>query len=166
MKLFLSIFILLTSLTTYSQYTKFEDAKQFKFLTISGQPNKSTIDKIKDQKFDMIIDIRNPGEHTEFNEGDYAKEKGIAYYNVPFFDKDKKISKKNIENITKLVQKNQDKKVFIHCSSGNRVSGWLLVHLTQDHGMEMSKALEVTTKTGLTKEDFKNKVIKFIKEKY
>ena len=32
--------------------------------------------------------------------------------------------------------------------------------------MEMSKALEVTTKTGLTKEDFKNKVIKFIKEKY
>mgnify|MGYP001073672383 CR=1 FL=1 len=164
MKKIFTLILTFISISSYSQYSSFEDAKVFKFLTISGQPSQKTIDRVKKEKFDIILDLRNPGEFNDFNEKKYTEENGLSYHNIPFFDKENNITKENISNITNFIEKNKDKKIFVHCSSGNRASSWLLIHLNKDHNMPLPKAIEITRNTGLTKDDLRTKVLQFIKE--
>ncbi len=163
MKFLLSFILIFTSLSAYCKFTSFEDAKVYKFLTIAGQPTKATLDKVKEERFDIVLNLRNPDEFDKFNEKEYVENKGLTYSNIPFFDKDKNITKENINKISRYVEKNKDKKIFIHCSSGNRVSAWLLIHLNKDHKMPLDKALNIAKGTGLTKEKLKEQTLSFIK---
>lgn len=164
MKSFLTLLFILSSFSAFSEYTRFEDAKVFKFLTISGQPSKATIDTVKKEEFDIVLNLRNPGEFNQYDEKAYAEKLGLTYSNIPFFDKDKKIQKDNITKITRYVEKNKDKKIFIHCSSGNRTAAWLLIHLNKDHKMPLKKAVGIAEDVGLNKEGLKKQVISYIKD--
>lgn len=163
MKSILSLILILSSFTVFAKTYDLDEAKVFKFLTIAGQPSKRTIDSVKEQNFDIVINLRSPKEFDEFDEKSYVESKGLEYVNIPFFDKNKKIGQKNIDRITSFVEKHKKKKIFIHCSSGNRVAAWLLIHLNKDHNMSVDKALKVSKEMGLNKTEMEVKVLDFIK---
>jgi hypothetical protein len=52
--------------------------------------------------------------------------------------------------IDRIVHDNHDQEILLHCSSSNRVGGWLAVHLVENHDMSVDDALAVGRRAGIT----------------
>ncbi|WP_417353660.1 hypothetical protein [Flavobacterium alkalisoli] len=157
--IFMLLSLFLFSCSTSSHQIK----KSVDRLTIAAQPSKAQLEKVSKDGFEIVINLRSPGEFKDFKEEEYVKELSLDYYNLPFFNKDKSINKSSIEQISQIVNINSDKKIFLHCSSGNRAAAWYLIHLHKNEGYTVYKAIVEARKKGLTKAPLEKKVINFLK---
>jgi len=116
---------------------------------ISGQPDNATLIEAREHGVAAVINVRGPKE-IDWDEQAAAVALGLDYYNIPIVTADHGFDESAIEAITRLVGQYENQKVLIHCASGNRVSGWLAVHLVRDHGMQVDPAIELAKRANLT----------------
>jgi protein tyrosine phosphatase (PTP) superfamily phosphohydrolase (DUF442 family) len=120
-----------------------------KHMYISGQPDNATLIEAREQGVAAVINVRGPKE-IDWDEEAATVALGLDYYNIPIVSGDHGFDANAIDEITRLVGQYKDQKVLIHCASGNRVSGWLAVHLVRDHDMQVDPAIELAKLANLT----------------
>ncbi|MBL4893848.1 MAG: hypothetical protein JKY59_03105 [Emcibacter sp.] len=114
---------------------------------MAGQPDPATLATLKDSGFEVVINIRHEDE-VKFDEKSLVT--GLSYYNIPLL-KDGKIQDAAVVDIHTALSENKGKKILLHCSSGNRVAGWLGAHLGRDRGYTTDKAVALAKQAGMTK---------------
>jgi protein tyrosine phosphatase (PTP) superfamily phosphohydrolase (DUF442 family) len=137
--------------------------KRYGPMTFAGQPDLKTIKSLKSQGYEIVINLRGKNEFKKFNEEKAVRNQDMEYIQIPFFTKQKEISRTAISEIHKVVRDNHNKKIFIHCSSGNRAAAWLGAHLYLDHGVDLEKSISVAKDLGMTKPKMEKKLRKFLK---
>ncbi|MFT4994848.1 MAG: hypothetical protein ACI965_001890 [Paraglaciecola sp.] len=122
---------------------------RLKHLYISSQPDADTLDIAREKGVALVINLRDPAE-SQWDERNAAHLAGLNYYNVPISGQGQSFDPLAIKKISTLIQQHQDQKILLHCSSGNRASAWLAIHLAQDHHMDTENSISVARQTGLT----------------
>lgn len=145
MKQLKHIFIIISILLLAScgeEGTLENSIRNFKTLnsTIStgGLIESGGIAALKDNGFDIIIDGRTPPEGTA-EEQKQAEANGMAYFNLPIDGRS--IPTAHLTALAKILADNKDKKILIHCASGNRIGGlWADYQISQ--GVDFSTAMQ------------------------
>lgn len=145
--------------------TTYDEAKVVSHLAIAPQPTKLTLSKAKKDGYEVVINLRGKNEFKGYDEEATAKMLNLEYHQIPFFNKDKEIDENSLSEISKIINNNKDKKIYIHCSSGNRAAAWYLTHLYQYDGLSKEEATKTARKAGLTKAPLEKRVINFLNEK-
>ncbi len=119
------------------------------WLYMAGQPDQETIIGLKDQGFEVVINIRGRAEMA-FDEETLVEQNGMAYYIIPLL-KDGEMQENAVMEILAAVEANRNKKILFHCSSGNRIAAWFAAHLIRDKGYDKEKAITLAKQAGMTK---------------
>ncbi|MCF6195298.1 MAG: sulfur transferase domain-containing protein [Emcibacter sp.] len=117
---------------------------------MTGQPSPDTLKSLPNDGFNVVINIRAADE-INFDEPAIVKKGGMTYYNIPLM-KAGKIQDSAVTEIHEALMENKGKKILLHCSSGNRVAGWLGAHLARDMGYDTEVAVASARKGGMTKD--------------
>jgi len=121
-----------------------------KHLYMSGQIDEESLKVARENGVTAVINMRGPDE-LKWDEEAATVAAGLDYYNVPVVPGEEGFDADAIKEVTRLVGLYKGDKVLLHCSSGNRVSGWLAIHLVDDHGMELDPAIELAKLANMTK---------------
>lgn len=127
-------------------------ASRVKNRYFSKQPSITDYQKLKDQGFETVINLRDPSEHEESLEKTNVEKVGMKYINIPF-PKDLKLTKEYVAKVHKRVKDHEDNgKILIHCSTGNRASMWLGAEFHEYEGYTEEESLKMSKQMGLNKD--------------
>ncbi len=116
-------------------------------LYFADQPDAAGFEAAKAAGVVAVIDLRAPGER-DWDERAVVEGLGLAYENVPVtgdaFDPEA------FARIEALVAERHPDKILVHCSTSNRVGGWLATHLVTQHGLAVDDAIAVGRRAGIT----------------
>ena len=77
---------------------------------------------------------------------------GMKYINIPF-PKDLNLTKDYVAKVHKRVKDHEDNgKILIHCSTGNRASMWLGAEFHEYEGYTEEESLKMSKQMGLNKD--------------
>lgn len=130
---------------------------RIKHLYISSQPDAETFKIAREKGLELVINLGDSSEHI-WEEEEAAKQAGLNYYNIPIPSTGESFDPDTIDQISALVQQHKDQKILLHCSSGNRASAWLAIHLNKDHNMPMDSAISLAKQVGLTSPAVENRI--------
>jgi protein tyrosine phosphatase (PTP) superfamily phosphohydrolase (DUF442 family) len=122
-------------------------AQPFPHLITGGQPNEDHISALKAAGVDIILDIRDPLEERPLDEPFVVGRAGIEYLVLPVTPDN--LDDATLERVLAVVRANQNRRMFFHCASGNRVGAALLPYLMNDHGMSEPAAIEAARRMGM-----------------
>jgi len=136
-----------------------ERVTHLRHLYFADQPDAKGFEAAKQAGVVTVIDLRAPSER-DWDERAVVEELGLTYYNVPVtgdaFDPEA------FERIEALVEQHHGEPILLHCSSSNRVGGWLATHLVTRHGLSEEQALAVGRKAGITKDVIASRVSAYL----
>lgn len=138
-----------------------ENVVKVKHLYFSAQPDAAGINAAKDAGVEVVINLRSP-EELDWDEAGAVAQAGLTYYQVPISDEGPAFDEKSMQRISALVKKHHSQPLWLHCSSGNRASAWLAVHLVQDHRMDIDESIELARKAGLTNAELEARVRTYV----
>ena len=120
-------------------------------VTTGGQPTADHLRALKEAGAEILLDLRDPMEKRPFDEPALAREVGLEYINVPVSSAT--LNDATLERVLTVYRNAGEKKIFVHCGSGNRVGATLLPHFMIDLGMEEEDAVEQAMRVGLRSPD-------------
>lgn len=112
-----------------------------------GQPTMDDLAKMKVEGVKAIINLRQPAEYNAEEEAAKAKELGLRYFNIPVALDDLKDAQ--AEEFLKITADPQNRPLFIHCASANRVGGFWMIRRALVDGWKMEDAEAEARKIGL-----------------
>ena len=118
------------------------------FMT-GGQPSLSDLVALKDEGFRTIIDLRVPGEFTDFDEAKEVEALGMTYANLPI-SMGQGFSEDSAKSFDALLER-ADKPVLIHCGSSARVGALFALRAHYVQGASVEAALEMGENTGIAR---------------
>lgn len=133
-----------------------DNVTHLRHLWFAGQPDQAALERAKAEGVRVVISLRDPSEHA-WDEKAAVESLGLTYYSVPVRGAEP-FDAASFERIEALVAEHRDGQVLIHCSSSNRVGGWLATHLASRHGLSVEEALAVGRRAGITKEGIEQAV--------
>jgi protein tyrosine phosphatase (PTP) superfamily phosphohydrolase (DUF442 family) len=116
-------------------------------LITGGQPAAAHLKAFKDAGGSVVLDIRDPMEARPFDEPALARELGLEYVNVAVVAG--ALDDRKLEQILAVLRGAEDRPIFFHCASGNRVGGALIPFFILDHAMEEEDATTMAMRVGL-----------------
>lgn len=119
-------------------------------LWFSGQPDQAALERAKAEGIGVVINLRDPSEF-DWDEKSAVESLGMTYYNVPI-RREEPFDPAAFAKIEALVERYDEQRVLVHCSSSDRAGGWFATHLAGAHGMSVGDALAVGRRTGITKD--------------
>ena len=97
-----------------------------------GQPTLEDLARMKAEGVRAILNLRRPSEYNAEEEALKAKELGLRYFNVPVNSAEPK--DEQADEFLKLMADPQNRPVFIHCATANRVGAfWMIRRVLVDH---------------------------------
>lgn len=111
-----------------------------------GQPSAQDITKLAKAGVDIVINLRGENELGEFKEEELVTQNGMQYISLPIAGRDA-ITLENARKLQSFLA--DDKKVFLHCGSSNRV-GALIALSEYEKNNSISEAIAEGEKAGLT----------------
>lgn len=106
-------------------------------ISTGGNVSVKGFSALADNGFDIIIDARTPPEGTAA-EQKQVEALGMQYFNLPIDGRT--IPQDKVAALAKILSQNKDKKILIHCASGNRVGAfWAEYQIS--HGVTAKEAL-------------------------
>lgn len=113
-------------------------------LFFSGQPSLETLEWMKGQGLDLVINLRSESENEDFaesafNEEKRVKEMGIKYLSIPIDGYDA-YTPENLEKLAKALNGKYNK-ALIHCASCGRVSYFMMAYLVDYKNYDMAEAV-------------------------
>ena len=118
-------------------------------LYISGQPDAETLQTASRKGVAVVVNLRDPSEH-DWDDAGAARAEGLHYYNVPVMSDAGSFGRSAIAEIGEILRSHPDDPILVYCASGNRASGWLAVHLVEDHEVAIDRALDIAEDALLT----------------
>jgi protein tyrosine phosphatase (PTP) superfamily phosphohydrolase (DUF442 family) len=112
-----------------------------------GQPNAAQLRALKGAGGGIVLDLRDPMEPRPIDEPALVRELGMEYVNVPVGAGS--LDDPTLERILGVLRGAQDRTVFFHCGSGNRVGGALIPYFILDQNMEEQDAVDQAMRVGL-----------------
>ena len=138
-----------------------DNVVKVKHLYFSAQPDAAGVEAAKNAGVEVVINLRNP-EEMDWDEAGAVKQAGLTYYQVPISGEGPAFDENSMQRISALVKKHHRQPIWLHCSSGNRASAWLAVHLGQDHRMDIDQSIELARKAGLTNAELEGRVRTYV----
>ena len=129
----------------------------FGSVVYAAQPDEATTKMLKDQGFDLVINVRELNEDLGFDEKARVEEQGIEYKQIPYLTDpsfDVGFSHTALEQIKAEIDKASQKgqKILLHCSHGQRVASTLGAILYRDYGYSKEEAFKMAQAAGLESE--------------
>ncbi len=141
------------------------DTKLQKFgnIYLGGQPSAEDLAKFKEAGIETVVNLRERGENTLFDETQTLSDLSVAYHN-PGFKSAAQLSDPIFRRVRDLLSgaERNNTPLLLHCASGNRVGAVWLAHRVLDHGVPYEKALEEAKAIGMKPEAFEAKVKEYI----
>lgn len=96
-------------------------------ISTAGQPSVEQFVKIKDENFDVVINLAlSSATNALENEDKVVSELGMTYIHLPVDFEEPKLSDLNL--FLRIMNSIKDKKVFIHCAKNYRVTAFMYVY--------------------------------------
>lgn len=95
-----------------------------------------------------VINLRQPGETPDFNEGAAVGAAGIAYHDLPIGGA-ADLTRANVEEFDRLLGTAGDQLTLVHCASGNRVGAMVALRAGWLEGKAASDAIAEGRRWGL-----------------
>ena len=96
-------------------------------ISTSGQPSVKQFVKIKDENFDVVINLAlSSATNALENEDKVVSELGMTYIHLPVDFEEPKLSDLNL--FLRIMNGIKDKKVFIHCAKNYRVTAFMYIY--------------------------------------
>jgi uncharacterized protein (TIGR01244 family) len=115
---------------------------------LASQPGKEELEKAAANGIRTVLDLRKPGELTEFDERAEVERLGMAYVNVPF-SKPEELTDEVLDRAREILNDPTLKPMLVHCHSANRVGAVWLAHRVLDGGVDYPAALAEARTVGL-----------------
>jgi len=120
-------------------------------LVAGGQPQAGHIQALREAGVSVVLDIRHPMEPRPVDESRLVRSLGMEYFNIPVTHG--ALDDASLNRILEILRGSEDKTVFFHCASGNRVGGALIPYLMIDKGMHEEDAIAIARRSGLRSMD-------------
>lgn len=112
-----------------------------------GQPGPGHLNALKEAGVGVLLDIRDAMEPRPMDEAAQAALLGLEYVNIPVSAGT--LDDTTMDRILGTLRGAENRQIFFHCASGNRVGGPMLAHLILDHGMDEEDAIQQAMRAGL-----------------
>ena len=132
---------------------------QLRHLYFSGQPDRAGLEAARAAGVELIINLRAPAE-LDWDEPAAVRALGMEYHSVPVTGP--AFEPAAFARIESLLAENEGRAIYVHCTSSNRVGGWLATHLVAKHGLSEEEALAVGRRAGITKSVIEERVHAFL----
>lgn len=116
-------------------------------LITGGQPSKDDLAQLKNAGVATVINLRPASESIDFDEKLEAESLGLEYVSLPVSGA-ADITVANAEKLHRLLA--NDKPVFLHCASGNRVGALLAIRAHRFQGKTVEESLDIGRSAGLS----------------
>ena len=117
-----------------------------------GQPTPDQLAQLRDAGVKVVVDLRDPMEQRAFDEPAAARELGLEYINVPV--RPGATSDDQLAKVREALRNADERPVFVHCATANRVGGALIPHLMLDQNMTEEEAMECAMRVGLRSPEY------------
>lgn len=119
----------------------------------TGQPEKEHLGKLAEAGYEMVFDLREPGEERGFDEAEAVRETGMEYENIPLAAEPDSFSDEAFDRFRDLMGRPERRPVLVHCGSGVRVAPMMIPYLVLDEGKSPEEAVEIAGGIGPRRED-------------
>lgn len=116
-------------------------------LWVSGQPDAAGLEAAKAAGVTTVLNLR-PESETDWDERAAAEALGLRYLQVPV--ERTGFEQEALAAIDALHDRYAADGLLVHCSSGNRVAGWIAARLVERHGIPAEDAIAAARRAGLT----------------
>lgn len=157
----LASFWLLLNASVYHDDVLASTISSYENIQIAGEITPAELEKFKQQKGAVVVDLREARERGPWEQAEKAKKLGLTMKSAEFSTSEP-IQKGVIDSISAAVKEAGKKPVLVYCKSGNRASAWLAIHLIKTQKMPEEKAFEIARKTGL-REAMEDKVREYLR---
>jgi uncharacterized protein (TIGR01244 family) len=118
-------------------------------LATGGQPKDTAFAKLAANGYRSVLNLRTASEGVDLKHEQEAVEKaGMRYVNIPVVSNAPK--PEQAEEFIKAVKNKENQPMLIHCGSANRVGAFLMIYRVVELGWPEERALEESTRVGLT----------------
>ena len=132
-------------------------------LYFSGQVDSDALHMARLQGITTVVNMRGSSE-IDWDEKRAAESLGLEYLNIPISKDSNTFDPQTIARLESVLRERANKKILMHCSSGNRVAAWYAIHLVQQKNMAHDDALAVARKNGLIKDSMVVRVQTYLDE--
>jgi protein tyrosine phosphatase (PTP) superfamily phosphohydrolase (DUF442 family) len=116
-----------------------------------GQPTGAGFRLLAEKEYRAVINLRTADEGVDLAaEAKTASDLGLKYYNIPVVGKDP--HREQVEDFMKLMEDLKQEKVFVHCTTANRVGSFMLIYRVLRDGIAREQAEEEARRIGLRSE--------------
>lgn len=116
-------------------------------MVTGGQPTAEHLAALKQAGCEVVLDVRDPMEPRPLDEPAAVRAAGMEYLNIPVSQAT--LTDETLARVRDAVANLAgDRKVFFHCSSGNRVGATLIPYLMLDQGFEEEDAVSTAMRIG------------------
>ena len=126
-----------------------------------AQPTSEELEWLKGDGVTTVINLRQPGEHQAAEEAAKAKELDLRYFNVPVETASPK--EEQADEFRRLLADPQNRPVFIHCGSANRVGAFWMIHRVLDEGWKLEDAQTEAARIGLKSANLRDFALDYIR---
>ncbi|MFN0057624.1 MAG: beta-lactamase hydrolase domain-containing protein [Planctomycetota bacterium] len=115
---------------------------------LASQPAAADFEQAAANGIRTILNLREDGEVTEFDEPALIAKLRMNYVSLPFKGPGA-LSDEILDRARALLRDREKRPILIHCSSGNRVGAIWFAHRSLDAGLSWEAALEEARTVGL-----------------
>ncbi|ASG64643.1 serine/threonine protein phosphatase [Idiomarina piscisalsi] len=150
-KAFVNVLVLMsTVLVSMNAHAGIESPKQVSDnLWVMGTPSDEQLSEFANNGSEVVINLLSHKEMKDSNEAAIVTKNGMAYYHVPVNGADG-VTLANARMVDRILLKNSDKNVLVHCASSNRVGALMALRAGWLDGMSVDDAIAVGKKHGMT----------------
>ena len=109
-------------------------------LSTSGQITYDQIELIKEEGFEVVINLAPADESRNGLEGFLVTQQGMSYVQIPVSWQAP--AKRDLQLFFDVMKANKDRKVFVHCFANMRVSAFVYLYRTLHEGISEEEAKE------------------------
>lgn len=139
-----------TVLVSMNAYAGIESPKQVSdHLWVMGTPSDQQLSEFSQNGGEVVINLLSQREMKNSNEAAVVTKNGMAYYHVPVNGADG-VTLANARMVDRILLKNSDKNVLVHCASSNRVGALMALRAGWLDGMSVDDAIAIGKAHGMT----------------
>ena len=137
---------------TQEAFGNLKVVNQYGSVVFADQPDKATIEMLKDHGIKMVITIRGESEKEGYDERKAVEAQGITYIQIPYM-KGRNINSDAVDEILELINvtENNGTKIMLHCTHSQR-AGSLLGAALYKSGYSREDANKIAVNAGMTSE--------------
>ncbi|NND73331.1 MAG: phosphatase [Rhodothermales bacterium] len=113
-------------------------------LSTSGQITYDQISSLKEEGYEIVINLAPASEAVNALEGFLVIQEGMTYVHIPVSWREP--SMRDVKMFFDTMEANRDRKVFVHCFANMRVSVFVYLYRTLIEGVTEAEAMADLTK--------------------